>query len=884
MAAPLFALKQYQIETLASLRRFLEKTIELKDADTAFYAITKRPFTPPPNMPGLPYVCLRIPTGGGKTILAAHSVGVAADSFLRTDAPMVLWLVPSQTIRDQTLATLQDRAHPNRRTLADRFGENVRIMGIMDALYAKRADYDGGAVVIVATIQAFRVEETEGRKVYEANGELMDHFTGLAAPLRAALDVGLSGDPLPSLANVIRLRRPMVIVDEAHNARTNLSFETLARLKPSLIVEFTATPVTPEEHNAVKGVYASNVLHHVSAAELKAADMIKLPVILRGRSDPKETVGDAIAWLDELENLAKAEEIETGEFVRPVMLVQAEVRSKDRKTLHPEEVKKLLMEDFRVPEEHIALATGDAREIDGVDLFDRDCRLRFIITQQALREGWDCSFAYVLCSVAEQRSPRAVEQLLGRVLRLPRAKRKAREDLNRAFAFATTTSFQNAASTLRDGLVNNGFERIEAQSLVRTSADTISGLEEGGLAFVSEEPLPQGIDASAFKANIENATGGRVEVDIYKGTIRARGALTDYDRTAMLLAMPETAATVVETLVHKSRGARLKPVDDATEVLRFAVPRLAVRMASGLHLFDRAHFLDIPWKLEECDPIPILDFFLPPTRAVDEARMDVDTGGKVTVEFVTDLHQQLALALLERGWTKSALVNWLDRRLPFSARRDITRVSSTLFIAKSLEAIEKNTGLSLEGLARAKFRLVEALVKVIAKHRDTREATAFEKALFPQSGLDFETSSDVELVFDENRYGYNQPYKGGTDFNKHLFRVVGDLDAKGEEHECAVYINRHSNVKAWVRNTVRQPNSFWLQTSSDKFYPDFVALLTDGRVAVVEYKGADRWKDADQDRLIGNLWADRSNGQCIFVMLTNREFGAIDRAIRTRTS
>ncbi len=107
MAAPLFALKQYQIETLASLRRFLEKTIELKDADTAFYAITKRPFTPPPNMPGLPYVCLRIPTGGGKTILAAHSVGVAADSFLRTDAPMVLWLGPSQTIRDQTLATLR---------------------------------------------------------------------------------------------------------------------------------------------------------------------------------------------------------------------------------------------------------------------------------------------------------------------------------------------------------------------------------------------------------------------------------------------------------------------------------------------------------------------------------------------------------------------------------------------------------------------------------------------------------------------------------------------------------------------------------------------------------------------------------------------------------
>ncbi len=581
MSLPLFALKDYQLQTLDILRRFLEKTVELNDADTAFYSVTKRPFVPPPNLPGLPYVCLRIPTGGGKTILAAHSVSVAADSFLRTDAPAVLWFVPSQTIRDQTLATLQDRAHPNRRALADRFGENVRIMGVADALYAKRADYDGGAVVIVATIQAFRVEETEGRKVYEANGELMDHFSGLAEGLRGALEIGPSGDPVPSLANVLRLRRPMVIVDEAHNARTNLSFDTLARLAPALIIEFTATPVTPEEHKPEKGIYASNVLHHVSAAELKAADMVKLPVILRGRSDPKETIGDAIAWLDELVMLAGAEVKETGEFTRPVMLIQAEPKSKDRPTLHAEEVKKLLVEDFRAPEEHIVIATGETKGLDGVDLFDRDCKVRFIITQQALKEGWDCSYAYVLCSVAEQKSPRAVEQLLGRVLRLPRATRKRREGLNRAYAFATTTSFQNAAATLRDGLVNNGFERVEAQALVRAVEEPIrsSGydprMEEGGAAFIVDEPMPDGLDAASFKTNVETATGGRVLVDIESDMIRARGALTNYDRDAMLNAMPSAAAKAVETLVHRSRGARLKAVDPAQEAIRFAVPRLA---------------------------------------------------------------------------------------------------------------------------------------------------------------------------------------------------------------------------------------------------------------------------------------------------------------------
>ena len=882
MSLPVFSLKNYQLQTLASLRRFLEKSVELNDADTAFYSLTKRTFFQPPGLPGLPYVCLRVPTGGGKTILAAHSVAIAADNFLRCENPTVLWLVPSDTIREQTLATLSDRAHPNRRALADRFGENLRVMTIADALYAKRADYDGGAVVIVATIQAFRVEKTEGRKVYDANGELMDHFTGIPNEQRALLEAGPSGDPLPSLANVLKMRRPMVIVDEAHNARTDLSFDTLARLSPSLIVEFTATPVTPEEHKPEKGIYASNVLHHVSAAELKAEEMIKLPVILRGRTDPRDTISDAMAWLDELSATARVEENMTGEFVRPVMLIQAEPRSKDKPTLHADEVKKLLVEDFRVPEEHIVIATGDSKGLDGIDLFDRDCKVRFIITQQALKEGWDCSFAYVLCSVAEQKSVRAVEQLLGRVLRLPHAKRKHHEDLNRAYAFATTTSFQNAANTLRDGLVNNGFERVEAQALVRAVAEPLHGMEDGGSAYIHEEKIPAHVDFEPFRLNIETMTGGRVEFDADKGVIRARGALNDYDKTALLLALPQAAASMVEALVHKSRGARLKSIGEEQEAIRFAVPRLAVKTAHGFQLFDRGHFLDNPWKLEQDDPANIMDYFVPPKQARDEAHVDVDQSGHVNIEFVTDLHEQLMLNLQERGWTKNALVNWLDRRLPFTARRDITRISSTLFIAKALDVISAQTSMTLEALARAKFRLVEALVKVIAKHRDGRETQAFQHALIPQGGLDFKTSADLELVFEENRYAYREPYKGRTDFKKHLFRVIGDLEATGEEHECAVYLERMPEVKAWVRNTSQQPNSFWLQTATDKFYPDFVALLADGRYVVIEYKGSHIMTadDAKEKRLVGELWADRSGGSCLFLMIENKEFSRIDTAIR----
>jgi type III restriction enzyme len=313
------------------------------------------------------------------------------------------------------------------------------------------------------------------------------------------------------------------------------------------------------------------------------------------------------------------------------------------------------------------------------------------------------------------------------------------------------------------------------------------------------------------------------------------------------------------------------------------VPRLAVRRPDGLQLFDRTHFLDNPWKLEEADSTAILDFFSAPRPAVDEAHVDVDKVGQVTVAFVTDLHQQLALALQERGWTKPSLVNWLDRRLPSSSRRDVTRLSSTLFITNALDAIDARSGIGLEGLARVKFRLVEALVKIIAKYRDAREASAFQQALFHQSGLDLDTSSAVELVFDEELYAYHQSYRGGTNFKKHLFRVVGDLEGSGEEFECAVYIERCGEIRSWVRNTARQPNSFWLQTSSDKFYPDFVALLNDGRILVVEYKGSHLITalDAREKMLIGQLWADRSRGKCLFLMIENREFSRIDHAIRS---
>ena len=81
-------------------------------------------------------------------------------------------------------------------------------------------------MVIVATRQAFQVENEENRKVYESSGSLMHLFDDLTGEQKADLLKDADGTVPYSLANALRLRRPFVMVDEAHNNRTELGFDT----------------------------------------------------------------------------------------------------------------------------------------------------------------------------------------------------------------------------------------------------------------------------------------------------------------------------------------------------------------------------------------------------------------------------------------------------------------------------------------------------------------------------------------------------------------------------------------------------------------------------------------------------------------------------------
>lgn len=888
-------LRGYQTRALAALEAYFDEAVGL-GAKRAFVVLTERPYRSVPQLPDLPYVCLRIPTGGGKTIMASHAVGIAAKRWVQHDRVVCLWLVPSNAIREQTLARLKDTADPYRQALAARFAGAVTVMDLAEALYLQRGLLDGETVVIVATLAALRVTDTEGRKVYEANGALDHHFDALAPELLAMLERREGGGPpVESLANVLRLRRPVVVMDEAHNARTTLSFDTLARFAPSCVIEFTATPTSRNAPEA--GYFPSNVLAHVSAAELKAEEMIKLPVTLWTHGSWSDAVTDALAKQRELEGVAAREQAVSGERMRPIVLFQAQARREGTATITPEVLKQSLIDDHHIPVAQIAIETGTTRELEGVDLSDPTCPIRYVITVQALREGWDCPTAYILCSIAEQASARAVEQLLGRVLRMPLARRKHEAALNQAYAYVVSDNFASAAQGLKDALVEAGFERLDTEQMIEegrgigaqpslfyaTPASPV-------IRVVSEAPAPERF------AELESGLRDVVRITTASPTeirVEVSGPLSDdaAERLAECFASPEARATV-RALARDSRGgitgaAATWPGDGSGAPARAAqplrIPQLAIRGPQGtLELFEESHFLDEAWRLAACDATLGGAEFPLTVRAGQAGEVDISTAGRLEISFRDAVSNQLTLVEGEPGWTVASLAVWLDAHIPHP---DLTHADARLFVNNVLTTLIEHTGVTLDQLAREKYRLRKAVETKIAEHRAAQRRTAFQRALFDGAAGRIVVEPELALNFDDPAtYSPNWLYDGPVRFRRHVFTHIGELPDSGEEHDCAVYLDSHPLVARWLRNIANRPRqSFWLQTASDRFYPDFVGELTDGRVFAVEYKGEHLWSndDSKEKRAVGEIWAAASGGRCIFVMPNGSDRTEIDRAFRT---
>jgi len=440
-------LKRYQNTAIETLTEYLKSARFAKDPNIAFYKSTNQPYKPIVDAPEVPFVCIKIPTGGGKTLVACESVYRIFEHYLteKDGHGLVVWFVPSDAIKQQTLNKFKDRRDWHREILDHRFDNKIVILDNKEALSIKKSDIDNNLCIVITTLQGFRREEKDGLKVYQSNGALLQHFEKLAGD---DLDKDEEGNVIKSLANVIRMNKPLMVLDESHNAKTDLWVKTSAILKPSFVIEFTATPID------------SNVLVDIKAYELKSEHMVKIPINLENHQQWQEAITVAVEKQRELEKICRQEEKATGEFISPIVLIQAEQIKESTDKVHAQKIIKFLIDELKIPREEIALKTGEDDEVgDTRNLFLKKNKIKYIITRDAIKEGWDCSFAYVLASVSNIGTRLAVEQLMGRILRLPYAKNKKNTELNESYVITSSKRFDDAAASVIKGLEDNGYSR-----------------------------------------------------------------------------------------------------------------------------------------------------------------------------------------------------------------------------------------------------------------------------------------------------------------------------------------------------------------------------------------------------------------------------------------
>lgn len=892
-----FVAKEYQAEVLHSVQCYLRACRDKGNANTAFYETTLAlwgqgtTYHPLSDFnPAMPYFCLRVPTGGGKTWLAASCVTYVNDLLLRVPHSVVLWLVPSNAIREQTLKALKNPHHPYHAALRD--AGPVTVLDIEEAKSVTPATLATSTTVIVCTRQAFQVEETEGRKVYESNGALMAHFADLQPEQRSELLMDDNGTAPYSLANVLRLHRPFVIVDEAHNSRTDLGFDMLRRLNPSGILELTATPDTERT--------PSNVLHSVWAAELKSAHMIKLPILLEAQPDWQKCLNQALAWRNELHGKADAERRQGAAYLRPLVLIQAEPKRQGVETRHVDVVWEELQKNHGIPVSEIVRSTSEYSELEKIEkeyphgIADERCPVKYVITQRALAEGWDCPFAYILVSMAELHSATAVEQLLGRILRQPLAVPRTDDSLNQSYAYVVSRSFRDTANSLRDSLIKGaGFERREAQDFVsaRDPEEAIFDFERnaGRIEFT-----PIAVPLSEVPAKRElKALGDKVEWDDKEKKLVINEPLDAADTAAVQAAVKSEQAR--NTIAKAAEASRQQATAQffqtpAEQGKHFEVPQLGLRVQGELQLFDDPEVLDYPWELSPYDAEPTAQQLqrLADNEAGETGTIDMDEdAGTLRVDFMAGLTRDLELSYRPEHLDEAGLAAWFCRNLPDPT---ITHASKRTFVVRWISSLLQREGMNLARLNARKFLLRQLLQDRIRDLRLTAVRKAYQETLFADSAAANIVVGGEELTFDFPEYGYapTRTYDGRfgpAHFRKHYYAQVGDFDSR-EEYECACWLDdqaQKGRIEFWVRNLARKPMcAFFLQKADDRFWPDFMCKLPDGKILAIEYKGADRYStsEAKEDRLIGELWARESKGQVRFVMATNRQWETIDEKLK----
>lgn len=449
------------------------------------------PFSPRRDGVGrpVPSICLKVPTGGGKT-LAASAVSRILDRWQGARCGFVLWICPNETIYAQTRKALRDREHPYRHILDQASGGRTRILDKDDPL--SRAEVDSQLCVMLLMLQSANRETKESLRLFRDRGNVHGFFP--AADDKTRQDRWLADVPnldtysdvmlhwhvvKDSLGNALRAIRPIVVLDEGHKGYSTLAMDTLYGFNPSFVLELSATPA--DRLRDTPPVY-SNWLCDVRGVDLDKENMIKLPinVAVKPGNDWRGCLRDALQRLDALQTDAERLHAECARYLRPICLVQVERTGKDQRDgnhVHALDALEYL-QTLGVRDDQIAIKSAEQDDLktpERLDLLRPTNPTRFIITKQALQEGWDCPFAYVLCSLAPVSSRGAMTQLIGRILRQPDTEKTGIAALDECYVLCAHGKTRDVIDAIKHGLEQDGMGDLIQH--VRDSGGAGDGIE-----------------------------------------------------------------------------------------------------------------------------------------------------------------------------------------------------------------------------------------------------------------------------------------------------------------------------------------------------------------------------------------------------------------------
>jgi len=864
-------LKPYQQQVIKDLELYLTFLAKYNQADVAFNEMYKNLYGNhcfdtglsryQKSLPNAAYVCIKVPTAGGKTFIACNALHTIFNLFAPSLPRAVVWLVPWSNLLNQTYNALSTPSHEYRKKLNSLFSHRVETYTKETLLQG--ANFNVSTIyeqlnIFVLNFASLRTKNKEDRKIFQNNGALANF-----AAIYPNKEHFLPEAEENSLINVIRFLRPVVIVDESHNAETQLSMDMLTNLNPSFVMELTATPQK-----------TSNIISYTNAQKLKEENMVKLPVIVYNHKNKNEVISSALQLRQELQNMADQEFEKTGKYIRPIVLFQAQSKGKEDNITF-QHLKQQLME-LSIPEEEIKIKTATLNELDE-NLMSPDCKVKYIITINALKEGWDCPFAYILASLADKSSVIDVTQILGRILRQPYVVKHECDFLNNSYVITASDKFDMTLDSILKGLNEAGYSKRDYKSIDLAEDTVISNnlvkdvVNQTHVEFMEAQSVqqsdddtnnittdpakdPNTIDTTAIGFNnstSDNNEGARlmlVQAQKQKDEIASQTTSNQGD-----------ANQIPIEIMHNINQAQIR--DNFKDVaLNIEIPQFFLKiegvtpnaLVSDNEFFHKDELLK-GFELSKCD------------TNINFSEIDSELR-KIDLEETQKGTYIASLSKIENRVLKEQFVEYIVSRPKATQIQQLAgnmmKIIGDMYPIADQE-IKKYVEHILEGFSK------EQIIDFASRdffYRD-KIKSKIHKLSDEYAKIQFEKYLILDKIIMKPFFKFKSniiPKTTSHSITKSLYDIEGSMN-KFEE-KIIFEIASLPSVLFWHRNIER--TGFCLNGYKSNHYPDFIVQMKNGKTVILETKGDHLdGSDSKQKLELGNTWANKSGSNFKYFMV-----------------